>query len=113
MTEPDSRDDQPGVEPPPPARAYPPRLAGALVFFASGAVLVLEIVALRLVAPYVGITLQTNTAVIGVALAAIAAGAWTGGRPPDGANPRRLIPATLAFPGVVTLLTLPPVPAAG
>ena len=32
-----------------------PRLAAALVFFASGAVLVIEVVALRLVAPYVGV----------------------------------------------------------
>ncbi|GII23372.1 hypothetical protein Pme01_29690 [Planosporangium mesophilum] len=32
----------------------PDRLAGALVFLTSGAVLVLEIVGLRLVAPYVG-----------------------------------------------------------
>src|ERR1700730_8658051 len=65
-----------------------PRLAAALVFFASGAVLVIEVVALRLVAPYVGVTLQTSSAVIGVALAAIALGAWTGGPlpPPAGAG---------------------------
>ena len=69
--------------------------------------LVLEIVSLRLVAPYVGITLQTNSAVIGVALAAIAAGAWTGGRLADDANPRRLVPATLVVAGVLTMLTLP------
>ena len=56
-----------------------PALAGVLVVLASGAVLVLEILSLRLIAPYVGITLETNTAVIGVALAAIAYGAWSGG----------------------------------
>jgi MFS family permease len=98
-------------DPPPPGRreltAYPPRLAAALVFFASGAVLVLEIVALRLVAPYVGITLQTNSAVIGVALAAIATGAWAGGRLADDVDPRRLVPGTLVFGGAVTMLTLP------
>src|SRR2546423_1068095 len=91
----------------PTVAAYPPRLAAALVFLASGGGLVLEIVSLRLVAPYVGITLQTNTAVIGVALAAIATGAWTGGRLADDANPRRLIPATLVLAGVLTMLTLP------
>lgn len=85
----------------------PPNIAAALVFFASGGVLVLEIVSLRLVAPYVGITLQTNTAVIGVALAAIALGAWTGGRLADQSDPRRLIPATLVVAGVLTMLTLP------
>jgi spermidine synthase len=108
----------PPVRPDPPAsdeapqaqrdlKAYPPRLAAALVFFASGAVLVLEIVALRLVAPYVGITLQTNTAVIGVALAAIATGAWAGGRLSDDVDPRRLVPGALVFGGAVTMLTLP------
>ena len=55
------------------------RIAAALVFLASGAVLVLEIVGLRLVGPYVGVTLQGSTPVIGVALAAIAYGAWIGG----------------------------------
>jgi MFS family permease len=103
---------QPGVEAPA-GSAYPPRLAAALVFFASGAVLVLEVVALRLVAPYVGITLQTNSAVIGVALAAIASGAWTGGRLADAGDPRRLVPATLVFAGAVTMLTLPLVRAVG
>jgi MFS family permease len=88
-------------------KGYPPRLAAVLVFFASGAVLVLEIVALRLVAPYVGITLQTNTAVIGVALAAIATGAWAGGRLADDVDPRRLVPGALVFGGVMTMLTLP------
>jgi len=72
------------------------RAAAALVFLASGAVLVLEIVSLRLVAPYVGLTLETNTAVIGVALAAIATGAWLGGRFADLVPPARLLgPLTL------------------
>jgi MFS family permease len=105
MAERRPEEQQPSRRPSVPA--YPPRLAAALVFFASGGVLVLEVVSLRLVAPYVGITLQTNSAVIGVALAAIAAGAWTGGRLADDANPRRLIPATLVLAGVVTMLTLP------
>jgi spermidine synthase len=107
MAEPEP--ERPDADPPAPRepRAYPPRLAAALVFFASGAVLVLEIVALRLVAPYVGITLQTNSAVIGVALAAIATGAWAGGRLADDVDPRRLVPGALVFGGVVTMLTLP------
>lgn len=98
----------PGAPSGPPARlAYPPHLATALVFFASGGVLVLEVVALRLVAPYVGITLQTNSAVIGTALAAIATGAWAGGRLADEFDPRRLIPGTLVLAGVMTVVTLP------
>jgi spermidine synthase len=120
MAERDTQEEQPpaaaapapGAEPAAVA-AYPPRLAAALVFFASGGVLVLEVVALRLVAPYVGISLQTSSAVIGVALAAIAFGAWTGGRLADEANPRRLVPATLVLAGTVTALTLPLVRAVG
>lgn len=68
-------------------------LAGILVVLASGAVLVLEILSLRLIAPYVGITLETNTAVIGIALSAIAVGAWAGGAVAD-----RLPPAVLLGP---------------
>ena len=74
------------------AAARCPRwVAAAVTFLCSGAVLVLEIVGLRLIAPYVGVTLQTSTAVIGFALAAIAIGAWTGGIAADRTDPRRLI----------------------
>ena len=44
----------------------PPIVAGALVFLASAAVLVLEILAVRMMAPYVGISLETYTGVIGI-----------------------------------------------
>jgi hypothetical protein len=56
------------------------RSAGALVFYTSAAVLVLEILAGRLLAPYAGVTLETFTAIIGVVLAGIAVGTWVGGR---------------------------------
>jgi spermidine synthase len=95
------------VEPDRGSGALPPALAAGLVFFASGAVLVLEITGLRLVAPYVGVSLQSSSAVIGVALAAIALGAWTGGRLADDVGPRRLLPPALVLAGVVTSLTLP------
>jgi MFS family permease len=92
-----------------PADAAPlrPRLAAALVFFASGAVLVIEVVGLRLVAPYVGVTLQTSSAVIGLSLAGIALGAWMGGRLADRAGSRRLLPTVLVLGGTVTCVTLP------
>jgi MFS family permease len=89
------------------------RLSGALVFLASGSVLVLEVVGLRLVGPYVGVTLQTSSAVIGVALAAIAYGAWTGGWLADRRDPRSLLAPLLLLAGVATALTLPLVRAAG
>jgi spermidine synthase len=90
-----------------------PVLAGALVFFASGSVLVLEVVGLRLLAPYVGISLQSSSAVIGMSLAAIALGAWTGGRMADQVGPRRLLPPTFVMAGIVTGLTLPAVRGVG
>jgi hypothetical protein len=70
-----------------PPRALPSALASTLVFGASGSVLVLEIVALRLVGPYVGVTLQVSSSVIGVSLAAIAYGTWLGGRLADRFDP--------------------------
>ena len=91
------------------ARALHPYLAAALVFGSSAAVLVLEITSLRLIAPYVGITLETNTAVIGFALAAIALGAWSGGRVADVGNPRRLIGPLLLGGGALVLLITPTV----
>jgi spermidine synthase len=96
-----------GPGPGPDGAPLEPRLAAALVFFASGAVLVVEVVGLRLVAPYVGVTLQTSSAVIGLALAGIAVGAWLGGRLADQAGPHRMLPIALVLAGVVTCLTLP------
>jgi spermidine synthase len=93
--------------------AFPNRLAGALVFLSSGAVLVLEVVGLRLVGPFVGVTLQTSSAVIGVALGAIAYGAWTGGWLADRRNPRNLIAPLLLLAGIATAVTLPIVRVAG
>src|SRR5690606_20704451 len=98
---------------PPHRRSLPPQLAAAAVFFSSGAVLVLEIVGLRLVAPYLGITLQTNSAVIGIALAAIAYGAWSGGWLADRVDPRRVLAPIFLLAGAATAVTLPTVRWAG
>lgn len=81
--------------------------ASALVFLSSAAALVLEIVGLRLVGPYVGVTLQTSSAVIGVALASIAFGTWCGGRLADRLDPRRLLGPALLLAAVTTALVVP------
>ncbi|MFC7895785.1 fused MFS/spermidine synthase [Streptomyces sp. NPDC057381] len=81
------------------------RSAAALVFGSSAAVLVVEIVALRLLAPYLGLTLETSTMVIGIALTAIALGSWLGGRLADQVDPRRLIGPSLGVSGAVVALT--------
>lgn len=89
------------------------RAAEAVVFLASASVLVLEIVSLRLVAPYVGISLETSSAVIGTALAAIATGAWVGGRSADRWDPGVLLAPVLGLGGALTMLTLPVVRGVG
>src|SRR6478609_3665613 len=53
--------------------------AAALVAGSSAAVLVVELTSLRLLAPFLGLTLETSTIVIGTALAAIAVGSWSTG----------------------------------
>ncbi|MFF7309021.1 fused MFS/spermidine synthase [Streptomyces sp. NPDC008137] len=82
-----------------------PRAAVTLVFASSAAVLVVEIVALRLLAPYLGLTLETSTMVIGIALTAIAFGSWLGGRIADLVDPRRLLGPSLGISGAVVALT--------
>ncbi|MFP5319708.1 MAG: fused MFS/spermidine synthase [Acidimicrobiia bacterium] len=84
-----------------------PLVAGALVFFTSGAVLVLEILAGRLLAPYVGVTLETYTAVIGTVLAGISLGTWLGGVAADRLDPRSLLGPLLAAGGALALATVP------
>jgi MFS family permease len=88
-------------------------VAAGVTFLASGSVLVLEVVGLRLIAPYVGVTLQTSTAVIGFALAAIAVGAWTGGAVADRTDPRRLLAPLLVAGGALVVAVLPLVRFAG
>ncbi len=54
-------------------------LYAAIVFFSSALLMVLEIVAARLIAPYVGVSLYTWSAVIGVVLAGLSVGNALGG----------------------------------
>lgn len=54
-------------------------LYGAAVFLTSAGALVIEIVAGRMIAPYVGMSLYTWTAIISVVLAGLSAGHWLGG----------------------------------
>jgi len=88
-------------------KALPQPLAAALVFVAAGAVLVLEILAVRLLAPYVGLTLETTTSIIGAALAGIAMGAALGGYLADRTDTRLLVVLLLIAGGALAMLTLP------
>ena len=91
----------------------PSWLAVALVVGTSAAILVLEILAGRLLAPYVGVSLETYTGIIGTVLAGIAVGAWIGGLAADRIDPRRLIPALLVVGGALAIATVPTVRALG
>ena len=82
-------------------------VAAALVFVCSAAVLMLEILAGRMLAPYVGISLETYTSIIGTVLAGIAVGAWGGGKLADRIDPRRLLGPTVALGGLLSLFTVP------
>ena len=81
--------------------------ANALVFATSAAVLVLEIIAGRLMAPYVGISIETFTGIIGTVLAGIAVGAAVGGRIADRAEPRLVIGPALLLGGALSWAALP------
>jgi spermidine synthase/MFS family permease len=97
----------------PVTRRLAPRLAGLLTFLAAGCVLVLEIAAARLLAPYVGVSLTTYTAIIGVILAGIALGAWSGGRAADRFGPEPLIGPTFVLGGLAAMAAVPVVAVAG
>ena len=94
------------------------RLATALVFGTSFAILVLEILAGRLLAPIVGVSLETFTGIIGTVLAGIALGNAVGGRVADSGDPGRLVgPAllvggALAWLAPIIIASVGPVPSA-
>ena len=91
----------------------PTWLAGTVVFFTSGSVLVLEILAGRMLAPYVGVRLETYTAVIGTILAGIAVGTWLGGKLADRVNPRRTLGPLMVAGGGLAMLSVPLIHGAG
>jgi len=84
--------------------AVPARTA---VIVAGAAVLVVETLAARLVAPYVGLTLESYTAAIGIALLGIAVGAAIGGAAADHIGPARVLAGALAAGGALVLLVRP------
>jgi len=84
--------------------AWPARV---LVFAAGAIVLVIETLAARLVAPYVGLTLESHTAAIGIALLGIAAGASAGGRLADATSPRAVVGAGFAAAGALVFMIRP------
>ena len=72
---------------------FRPWQASLIVFLSSGAIMVLELVAGRLMAPVLGVSLYTWTSIIGVILAGISLGNFAGGLLAD----RYASRGTLAF----------------
>jgi spermidine synthase len=81
--------------------------ANMVVFIASFCTLVIELVAGRIMAPYVGVSLYTWTSIIGVVLAGISIGAWVGGTLAD-RYPREATLGWLLFLSGVGALTIAP-----
>src|SRR5215204_2917204 len=82
-------------------------VAAVLTFLATACVLVLEIAAGRLLAPYVGVSLTTYTGIIGAILAGIALGAWIGGRAADAFGPERLMGPSFVLGGAAAIAAVP------
>lgn len=97
-------DDRDDARPAPP---LPPLVAAVLTFIATASVLVLEIAAGRLLAPYVGVSLTTYTGIIGAILAGIALGAWIGGRAADVVGPLPLLGPAFVLGGISAIAAVP------
>ncbi len=79
---------------------------GATVFLSSAILLVLEITAGRLIAPYVGVTIYSWTSIIGVILAGLSLGNWIGGRWADRGAGERAVGVVLMLSGLFSLMSL-------
>src|SRR3954451_13575518 len=90
----------------PPAVPLPiGRLAGVglVIFFANAALLVLQLVAGRLLAPFIGSSLETWTSIIGVFLTGIALGNALGGKLADRYPTPRTLAAVLGVGAIAAL----------
>lgn len=76
------------------------------VFIASGLLMMLEILAGRLLAPYIGISLYTWTSIIGVILAGVSLGNWVGGVWSDRKGNERSVAQVLALCGTMCIAVL-------
>ncbi|HEX9161421.1 MAG TPA: fused MFS/spermidine synthase [Thermoanaerobaculia bacterium] len=82
-------------------------LACCAAFVASFCMLVIELVAARIMAPYVGVSLYTWTSIIGVILAGISSGAYAGGLLADRYPRRSTLGWLFAVSGLAALVIAP------
>jgi spermidine synthase len=101
--DPSTARSEPGVAPAPgvalPHWRWQPYL---IVFIASACIMILELVAGRIVAPYVGVSLYTWTTIIGVVLAGISLGNYSGGRLADRWGSPRLLGILFLLAGLTS-----------
>src|SRR5436190_16403587 len=83
-----------------------PWVACTIVFIASFCSLVIELVAGRIMAPYIGVSLYTWTSIIGVVLAGISLGNYVGGRIADRAASASTLGALFLLSGIASLAIL-------
>ncbi|WP_201063482.1 fused MFS/spermidine synthase [Thiorhodovibrio winogradskyi] len=79
---------------------------GLTVLLSSALLLVLEIVAGRLLAPWIGVSLYTWTSIIGVILAGLSLGNWLGGVWADRGGSGRSVGTVLGLAGLYCILSL-------
>jgi spermidine synthase len=82
-------------------------IAYLVVFVSSCCTLILELVAGRILAPFIGVSLYTWTSIIGVVLAGISLGNYLGGRIADRWPERRTLGILLVAGGLASLAILP------
>jgi spermidine synthase len=81
-------------------------VACTIVFIASFCTLVLELIAGRIMAPYIGVSLYTWTSIIGVVLAGISLGNYVGGRIADRAASTFTLGVLFILSGLAALAIL-------
>ena len=86
--------------------ALPISIYAITVFMASGLLMMLEILAGRLLAPYIGVSLYTWTSIIGVILAGVSLGNWVGGVWSDRKGDERGAAIVLAICGTTCIAIL-------
>jgi predicted membrane-bound spermidine synthase len=82
--------------------------ANTIVFISSFCVMVIELIAARVMAPSIGVSLYTWTSIIGVILAGIALGNYTGGKIAD-KHPSPLVLVGIFFLGSLLTVAIMPI----
>ena len=81
--------------------------ACTIAFLSSFCVMVIELIASRILAPHIGVSLYTWTSIIGVILAGIALGNYLGGRLADKYTSSHLLLAVFFAGALTTIIILP------